>query len=537
MRKLIKRYQNGGTTGTNQNRGASSSSSSSSVTANVNNSGAASLKPLQTSGLGDITNFSGWSSGQKIVNDSKALLDKFTSNFNPLPTSGGDSIIGKIGGLKGLGQKALGAVGGLGGAFSLGENLMGSILGKPDINSGAFNTVNNVLGLAKNIPGIGGIAASGLSFVLNGINALGAKKLDKVSNDQATVDALKRSDGGYGNFMEDWNEASSLSGKTVGAFTGADKYNRKIWEANHQMAGLQHITGQQATNEMLIAQMNDRWNERAMNSMNGGFGNISFGRRGLKLDKANIIKIHRIVNEYQAGGKAKKKRRTMEELVKYANSTNVPFIQRLLKKDRRSIQVPGQKDKSTHLLGWGESDGKIFVYPEVMEDENGNLKWYGDEAFDRALDTKDYLEMTSEEAQDFTKNYKEYYKEFFDVPEFKEGGKMNVIPEGSLHARLHHMENAEGLTKKGIPVVSIKEGGEVEQQAEIELNEIIFNLEVTTELEKLMEDGSENAAIEAGKLLVKEIFENTDDRTGLIKQLTEPKEETSEDLVKQHRVV
>jgi hypothetical protein len=52
-----------------------------------------------------------------------------------------------------------------------------------------------------------------------------------------------------------------------------------------------------------------------------------------------------------------------------------------------------------------------------------------------------------------------------------------------------------------------------------------------------MEDGSENAAIEAGKLLVKEIFENTDDRTGLIKQLTEPKEETSEDLVKQHRVV
>jgi hypothetical protein len=42
-------------------------------------------------------------------------------------------------------------------------------------------------------------------------------------------------------------------------------------------------------------------------------------------------------------------------------------------------------------------------------------------------------------------------------------------------------------------------------------------LDVTTELEKLMKDGSDNAAIEAGKLLVKEIFENTDDRTGLIK--------------------
>ena len=124
-----------------------------------------------------------------------------------------------------------------------------------------------------------------------------------------------------------------------------------------------------------------------------------------------------------------------------------------------------------------------------------------------------------------------------EIQEFKDGGKMNVIPEGSLHARLHHMENAEGLTKKGIPVVTIAEGGQMEQQAEIELNEIIFNLDVTTELEKLMKDGSDNAAIEAGKLLVKEIFENTDDRTGLIKQLKpEKKEPTNDDIVKNHQV-
>lgn len=122
-----------------------------------------------------------------------------------------------------------------------------------------------------------------------------------------------------------------------------------------------------------------------------------------------------------------------------------------------------------------------------------------------------------------------------EIPEFKEGGKMNVIPEGSLHARLHHMENAEGLTKKGIPVVSIAEGGELEQQAEIELNEIIFRLEVTQKLEKLMEDGSDNAAIEAGKLLVKEIFENTDDRTGLLNNL-KPEEPTPEERVKNHEV-
>ena len=110
---------------------------------------------------------------------------------------------------------------------------------------------------------------------------------------------------------------------------------------------------------------------------------------------------------------------------------------------------------------------------------------------------------------------------------YKDGGKtedneeqplsnqQNVIPEGSLHARLHHMDNAEELTKKGIPVIDNKG----EQQAEIELNEIIFNLEVTKKLEELCKNGSDEAAIEAGKLLVQEILFNTEDRTGLIKTL------------------
>jgi len=34
-----------------------------------------------------------------------------------------------------------------------------------------------------------------------------------------------------------------------------------------------------------------------------------------------------------------------------------------------------------------------------------------------------------------------------------------------------------------------------------------------------MKDGSDDAAIEAGKLLVKEILFNTDDRTSLIEQI------------------
>lgn len=69
------------------------------------------------------------------------------------------------------------------------------------------------------------------------------------------------------------------------------------------------------------------------------------------------------------------------------------------------------------------------------------------------------------------------------------------------------------MTKKGIPVVTVTENGDLEQVAEIERKELILRLEVTQKLEELMKDGSDEAAIEAGKLLVKEIIKNTDDKT------------------------
>ena len=125
----------------------------------------------------------------------------------------------------------------------------------------------------------------------------------------------------------------------------------------------------------------------------------------------------------------------------------------------------------------------------------------------------------------FNKDENRYYyiKKESKPEEFKEGGQLNVIPDGNLHARLHHMENSENLTKKGIPVVD----NEGKQQAEIEKNEIIFTLEVTKkieELEKKFREASkqrdkDDIAIEAGKLIAKEIIENTEDRTGLINEV------------------
>ena len=100
---------------------------------------------------------------------------------------------------------------------------------------------------------------------------------------------------------------------------------------------------------------------------------------------------------------------------------------------------------------------------------------------------------------------------------FANGGAINIIPEGARHSRLNHLDEVhddfEDVTKKGIPVVTPTEDGNLEQAAEVECGEIIFSKSVTEKLEELMKDGSDEAAIEAGKLLVKEIIKNTDDKT------------------------
>ena len=60
-----------------------------------------------------------------------------------------------------------------------------------------------------------------------------------------------------------------------------------------------------------------------------------------------------------------------------------------------------------------------------------------------------------------------------DIQKFADGG--SILPVGSRHKNLNHLSeiNPElgDLTKKGIPVVTLNEGGEIEQIAEIECNE------------------------------------------------------------------
>ena len=112
------------------------------------------------------------------------------------------------------------------------------------------------------------------------------------------------------------------------------------------------------------------------------------------------------------------------------------------------------------------------------------------------------------------------------TPKLKQGGAINVIPEGAFHSRKNNLpdEIAEHVTHKGIPVVTEEEGGKLQQHAEIEKNEIIFHKEATEKIESWLEayNDAESQkekdliAIECGKYIANEILVNTQDNTGLI---------------------
>lgn len=119
-----------------------------------------------------------------------------------------------------------------------------------------------------------------------------------------------------------------------------------------------------------------------------------------------------------------------------------------------------------------------------------------------------------------------------ETQKFQLGGKMNMIVTGALHARKHNLEELnpvlEGeITKKGIPVVTFDEGGEVDKQlAEVEQAEIIMTLDTTKTIEGYYKDyknadtnkEADNIALECGKFLVDQILKNTDDPDKLIKK-------------------
>lgn len=250
---------------------------------------------------------------------------------------------------------------------------------------------------------------------------------------------------------------------------------------------------------------------------------------------------------YKKGGKTQQKKEEKQpdepiirapqtdpsKLVELVYNSDANFAKRLIDPNRKLLDL-GNDTVGSHKLSWATTEYGPIVYPEIQEIDGQLVDLSSDwkRALRNALDTHDYIVFPSENDADWftADNYKQYFPglEKYAPQAFKQGGQMNVIPEGALHARKNNMELAkEGeITHKGIPVVD-KEGGQV---AEVEKEEITFTKPVTEKLEDwykkfysedISDKEKDELAIKCGKFIAKEILFNTDDRVGLIEKIKE----------------
>ena len=333
------------------------------------------------------------------------------------------------------------------------------------------------------------------------VNGFGGKKADTITKDN---EAFSQVGSSYTGSESSVNDALQKSGKKYGLFSsGARKRaNRQIAEAKRQQAIISNISNDAQDRANIRTSMSAINGNRLGFLMGGGYNQASIrvGRRGMSIELLNKA---RSILKAQKGSK-------LDPVSAYKN---------LAPNDWESIP-------NTEKLS----------YQELVKDVNPDFQ---NENYDleSAYNNLPYDERQRQKSKQDTPQHKnggsiiELISETtislvnpLDIPEFQNGGSINVIPDGALHARKHNM-NLDGITEKGIPVVSEKDNGKIEQQAEIEKEEVIFRLEVTQKLEELekkyySEETSQKEkdeyALEAGKLITEELLHNTKDNAGLL---------------------
>lgn len=367
--------------------------------------------------------------------------------------------------------------------------------------AGWENAVNTVGGIASMIPGVGwGLGAGLAAFNLIG-GLTGKKTIAATGKDWQSRQAQSSVAGGYGGAMEDIADAESREGSYSGWNSGARRRaNRLLAKTNDWKDTMWDWAQRNDLNDIRSNQMNSINNSQYQTTVNGGYDLNNSGRMLIGKEGAKLFDSYKSIKEYTKRIKSAKQG---SKLVKEEPKVEEPIIDKELERyyDDPLFSTKSKYNDDFHQGGSWSEDGKTFTPSEFS-----------------------LFNFTQEQiAEALSKEFPEASLNITDeVRAFKEGGKvnsrdMNVIPDGALHARLNHMDNKD-FTKKGIPVVA-KDGDKLEQTAEIERNEIIFNLSVTNKLEELMKDGSAKAALEAGKLLAEEILHNTIDNTGLIKEV------------------
>lgn len=451
-------------------------------------------------------------------------------------------------------QETAGMFGPVGQAISLGMGagkLLGNVANKLGGGTDGQTTVDAILG------------SSFLQLTPFGlINGFGGKKANTITKDEQVFETVGSS---YTGTNQTVNDALTKSGKKYGLFSSGARReaNEEIAEAKRQQQIMTNIADETTKRFNIRDSMAAINGNRRKYYLQGGYNqaNMRVGKSGMSIEL--IEKAKKIVSEprkLQIGG-------VIKDPFEYYVST-LPIAQR----DSSNFRVRdywrynGQPkdfdeakkkgmfewvedfDKDGKSLGWSwhaftvaknpNADEYDFMKSSSHPTVQKELDWYNS-------DRPDAVEFRNNYELQRTEPYWKYVRRKRDtishkeggqmqvkateilivepeliedgVDSFKDGGAINIIPEGALHAHKHNMD-IEGITPKGIPVVDNKG----EQQAEIERSELILRKSVTEEVERLYKEyykdnishkEQDELALEAGKLLVDEILYNTIDNT------------------------
>ena len=254
----------------------------------------------------------------------------------------------------------------------------------------------------------------------------------------------------------------------------------------------------------------------------------TYTKNSQKREQSVEDKGEQVIDSFQKGGKPKPKFEDWYKTVPPEKSDTTDYDL-----EKAYNELPFEELEAFRTIPEKHLDGR-FKKPNHITYSDEGYGWIGSDKIgwtfypsprqQQLYPYEKYVEYWNQNEPNSILNYNgKIYK--VSPQAFKQGGQMNVIPEGALHARKNNMEGAgKDFTHKGIPVID----DDGKQQAEIEREEVIFNKEVTEKLEnyyKQYNDDSKSQsekdeiAIKAGKLLAKQLMENTEDRTGLIEKV------------------
>ena len=184
------------------------------------------------------------------------------------------------------------------------------------------------------------------------------------------------------------------------------------------------------------------------------------------------------------------------------------------KKIESNIQQANRNNELLTEMNMTNTMRKQSGYGKDLAQQNMN-RYAGTNYMDMRMGRKGMKIQNLEEIRELLKNR---VVEELDVQKFAEGG--SLLPVGKLHKELNHMqelgEQFEDLTRKGIPVITVDESGDLTQVAEIEHSEWIMSKSLTDEVEVLWKDGSEDAMIQCGKLICDHLLRETKDENNVI---------------------